>query len=123
VTPTMPSLLDLMHAPAIKRPVQPDGHVLAGAPDETLRWQPDPRKLYLHAEIELHRHTDGNWMWSTTCSAGLGGWGYKVGPKWGHFAMSRADALHHARCELIDRLGARNYGDTTRIIGWAQSLT
>jgi hypothetical protein len=118
------TLLDLMHAPAIKRPVQPDGEVLAGDPDETLRWQPDPKRLYLHAWIELHRHTDGNWMWSTTCSTSLGGWGYKVGEKWGQFAETRADALHHARRELIDRLVGRNDSDMDkRIITWAENLT
>lgn len=120
----MTTLLDLMHAPAIRRPVSPDGPVVQGAPDEVLCWQLDPKKHWQKAVIELHRHTDGTWMWSTSCSTSLGGWSYKVGEKWGHFAETRADALHHARRELIDRLTMREHGDAIkRIVTWAEGLT
>lgn len=121
----MTTLLDLMHAPPLITPVQPMGDVLRGPADVTLRWQPEPRKLYLYAEIELHQHEKG-WMWSTSWGTSGGGSRYKVGEKWGKFAATRDDALHHARAELKRLIKNRHgHGDdrnVKRIIAWADSL-
>lgn len=92
------SLFDALHEPAIRRPVDRYGEVVRGNPDETLVL-PHPRLAWDLARIELHRHTDGLWMWSaSTC-----GRGYKVGPKWGQFARSRGDALYHGAQEILDQ--------------------
>lgn len=124
--PDQTSLLDLMRAPPIIRPVDPDGPVIQGEPDELLRLK-HPRLAWDIARIELHRHDDGLWMWSVSVAGG----GYRVGPKWGKFAATRDDALHHAAQELnkgmrrkLDRPEA--YGVTAaqlrQAIAWAEGL-
>lgn len=95
----MTDLLDLMRAPPVVRPVDPDGPVVQGDPDEELRL-PHPRMAWDLACIQLHRHEDGSWMWAVRTAGG----GYKVGAKWGKFAATRGDALHHAVRELEARL-------------------
>lgn len=82
--------------------VDPDGPVVQGEPHEMLTL-PHPRLAWPLAEIQLHRHEDGRWMWGVT---GAGG-GYKVGPKWGKFAATRDDARRHAAAELLERIEAR----------------
>lgn len=113
-----PGLLDLMHAPPVVRPIDPDGDVVMGDIDETLEWQ---RRPWIYARIELHRHDDGLWMWSASWGVGGAGSGYRVGPKWGRFAVNRADALHYAVKELLDRL-PRDDPDAKKIRRWAESL-
>lgn len=91
------SLFDLLRGPPMIRPVDPDGHVVQGAPDETLTL-PHPRMAWPLARIELNRDcASGLWMWSVSIAGG----GYKVGAKWGRFASTRDDALFHASRELL----------------------
>lgn len=103
--------------------VEIDGAVVQGAPDETLAL---PRKGNLNplAEIELHQHSDGRWMWSA--SFGLlncSGHSYKVGPKWGRYAETRAGALRGAVDELTARLSDREAcRSIPEIITWARGL-
>lgn len=94
------SMLDLWEAKpvAVRLPVDRDGSVLQGEPDETLIL-PHPRMAWPLARIELHRHADGRWMWSASTAGG----GYKVGPKWGRFAETRSGALYHAALEIMER--------------------
>ena len=93
------SLFDALRDPAIRRAVDPDGTVVQGAVDITLRL-PHPRLAWDLARIELHEHTDGLWMWSVQSAGG----GYRVGAKWGRFATTQDDARHHAAAELIDNI-------------------
>jgi len=93
--------LDLFAAlipPPVLEPVDPDGPVVQGPPDITLRL-PHPRMAWDLASIQLHQHEDGRWMWAARTAGG----GYKVGPKWGRFAPTQAEAMHHAAAEVIDR--------------------
>lgn len=92
------SLLDMMRAPAIIRPVDGSGHVVQGPVAEVLTL-PHPRMAWPLARIELHPHDDGLWMWSASSAGG----GYRVGVKWGKFAETRDDAAHYAARELLDR--------------------
>lgn len=97
--PDQPSLLDMMRGAPIIRPVDPLGEVIQGDPDEVLRLK-HSRLAWDITRIELHQHSDGLWMWSVSCAGG----GYRVGPKWGKFAATRDDALHHAAQELIEKM-------------------
>jgi hypothetical protein len=116
----MSALLDLMHAPAILRPVCPDGNVIQGEVDEVLTWQ--GQRGGISARIELHKHTDGLWMWSTGWDTKSRGHRYRVGPKWGKFAETRDDALFYAVKELEQDLKADD-PDAGRICAWARGLT
>jgi hypothetical protein len=98
VTPAQLDLFAALHPPPVLEPVDPDGPVVAGAPDITLRL-PHPRYAWDLARIQLHEHEDGRWMWSASTTGG----GYKVGPKWGRFAATQADAMRHAAREVIER--------------------
>lgn len=91
-------------APPIIRRADPDGPVIQGKIDEVLTL-PHPRLRWARARIELHRHTDGLWMWAIGYhdDGGSGG-GYRVGPKWGNFASTRDDALFYACEEMRDRM-------------------
>lgn len=119
--------LDLFSAPSrplIIRPVDKDGSVIRGKIDEvlTLRDPKRPRGCPW-AEIELHRHTDGLWMWAKNCSDNIGnGGGYRVGPKWGRFAETRADALAAAKDELRRAVASHQnaYGNAVR--RWLEGL-
>lgn len=77
--------------------VDPNGSVLQGAADVTLRL-PHPKMAWELAEIEVHQHEDGRWMWAV----GQSGGGYKVGPKWGRFAPTQLDAIRYGAAELLD---------------------
>jgi len=92
-------------APAAPRRIDPDGEVVRGDIMETLIL-PHPRMAWDYARIELHPHTDGRWMWSTSWSDEQGGGSYRVGPKWGNFAQTRDDALFYACAEMRDRMRA-----------------
>ena len=120
------SMFDIFEPPPalIIERVDPCGEVVRGQADETLTL---PRKGNANpiAEIELHQHINGRWMWSTShhLSNGSGGC-YKVGPKWGKFAATRSDALRAAVDELIDHLGKREAcRDIAPAIAWARTLT
>jgi hypothetical protein len=125
---TQLSIFDALRAPPIIRPVDRDGHVLQGKAHHTLAL-PHPRLAWDLCRIELHPTRQGLWMWSVTFNTGYGGAGYKVGEKWGHFALSAEDALHYALEELRGRLGRAQLYDNgarkivTQILTWAESLT
>lgn len=116
-----PTLFDALRAPPVRLPIEPDGCVIAGEPDETLRLQ-QARGPWEMARIELHRHTDGLWMWSTTWHTKGGGGGYKVGAKWGKFAESRDDALHYAVVEIESCVEKLDCPDAKAILTWARGL-
>ncbi|RRH72030.1 hypothetical protein [Falsigemmobacter faecalis] len=91
------SMFDLWQPVPVRLPVDPHGTVIQGAPDETLIL-PHPRMAWPLARIELHRHTDGRWMWSASAA----GSSFKVGPKWGRFAGDRDMALRAAALEILN---------------------
>jgi hypothetical protein len=130
-----PELLRRMHAPPVLRAVDPDG---PGLPPDTAVEKvtlPNPRKGWRGAplaEISLARDAGGLWMW---------GWGWQtaeagsftgIGPKWGRFAETRADALFWGAQDLVAAmekhlrwLGTRNAADAAlarKIIAWAAGL-
>ncbi len=120
---TAENLLDLMQAPPEIEPVDPDGDVVQGRPDEVLTLAHSRIRHLSSAEIELHRHTDGRWMWSVSYHFCDRGGSYKVGPKWGRFARDRQSALYWATQELIR--ATRNVADDSearRIAAWVGKL-
>ena len=92
------SLFDTLYPPATLGPVDPDGAVITGPIDQILRL-PHPTLAWDLAAIQLHQHTDGTWMWGVEHAQG----GYHVGPKWGRFAATQGEAMHHAAREILDR--------------------
>lgn len=101
------SLFDTLRAPATIIPCNPDGNVLQGDADETLRME---RKDYAipFVVIDLHQVRDGKhkgkWMWGIAINRkNSSGCSYKVGEKWGKFAENRDDALFYAREEVTQR--------------------
>lgn len=92
-------------------PVDPDGAVIEGAPDVTLRL-PHPSLAWDLAALQLHEHEDGRWMWAVTTASG----GYKVGQKWGRFASTQAEAMRFAAAELLDWCDRKEPGIETMII-------
>ncbi|RYG89551.1 MAG: hypothetical protein EON59_01375 [Alphaproteobacteria bacterium] len=113
-------------APAMRERCIPHGPVVQGAVDETLRL-PHPKYAWDWAAIELHRASDGRWMWSTSYNTGSGGGGYRVGEKWGNFAPERDDALHWAIQELRALVQGRHLHTEERrpvrlILDWLDDL-
>lgn len=105
---------------AITRPVEPFGRVTPLEDImETVRL-PHPKMVWASAEIQLHQHTDGLWMWGTSAQGFGEGYGYQVGPKWGKFARSRGDALWLAADEIETRFLSRAGNDRARIEAWCQ---
>lgn len=117
---TQLDLFDVLRVSATIRPVEPHGSVIQCAPDETLTL-PHPRMAWPYARIELHRHTDGKWMWSTSFQCGDHGNSYRVGPKWGKFAETRDDALFYACAELRSKMEIEKHADAKLILSWASS--
>lgn len=117
-------LLDLMVDPPIIRPVDPDGLVIQGEADETFECRPPGWRLaYPMARIELHKDKSGEWMWSVAYTLGSSqGSSYKVGPKWGKFARTRASALHWACDELRGKIEGKDHSDVLRIMTWMDTL-
>ena len=114
-------LFDTLRQPAIHLPVDRDGPVLRTEPDFTFRLE-HPRLAWDRARIEIHRHVDGLWMWSTDHMADMSGGGYRVGAKWGNFAETREDALFYACEELDRRLGDKGGADSALIRKWLAVL-
>lgn len=102
------SMFDLLRPVPIRRAVNPDGMVIAGRIHTVLRL-PHPRHKRDLARIEIHPH-ENYWMWATAFDLELGGNGYRVGPKWGHFAASMEDAIYWAVREL--QKGIARYGQS-----------
>lgn len=116
------SLLDIMEGPsaeAIRRAVAPDGPVVQGDIDHVFEIPSD--LAYPTARIELHRAEDGLWMWATQHRCG----GYRVGPKWGKFAVTRFDALFFA-CRELDETVRGQHGtrvnDVQQLWPWTGGL-
>lgn len=114
-------LFDALRRPPVRIAVDADGPVVRDDPDFTFRL-PHPRMAWDRAEIKIHRHTDGLWMWSTSHHADMGGGGYRVGAKWGKFAETREDALFYACEELERHLGDRDTADVALIRKWVLAL-
>lgn len=111
-----------IRGPMIKRPVDAHGGIERGEIDETLRL-PQPGLALDAARIELHQHRKSClWMWSASHAASGSGGSYRVGEKWGKFASTRDDALHHAIAEIGDRL-KEDCKDARRIRAWLDGLT
>ncbi len=117
-------LLDLMHAPPVRMPVDPSGQVLQEEPDEVLLL-PHRRMAWPEARIALHLDRVRDlWMWSVSFATQSRGHSYRVGAKWGKFAVTRADALHWARTELLGYLNTGSDTPATRRIRiWAEALS
>ncbi|WP_435170733.1 hypothetical protein [Falsirhodobacter sp. 1013] len=112
----------LMRPAPIRRECEPHGSVLQGEAQELLSLPGKIRALPL-AEIELHPHDDGLWMWSTSYHLeDMSGGSYKVGPKWGKFAPTRSDALFYAAEELIEKMGKKSCVSARRVEAWARDL-
>lgn len=116
-------LFDSVRMPPVRVSVDRDGAVLHYElePDFTFRLK-HPRMAWHRAEIEIHRHHDGLWMWSTKHSADMGGGGYRVGAKWGKFAETREDALFYACEEMLQRIGDKSTPDLQLIRKWVLAL-
>lgn len=114
-------LFDALRAPPIILPVDPDGLLIQGEVDERLCLR-HPRLAWDRAEIEIHRHDDGLWMWSASWHCEMCGSGYRVGPKWGKFAESRDDALFYAISEIREGLSELHSRDADAIRQWLERL-
>jgi len=114
-------LFDALHALPVIVPVDPDGPVVKGEVDEFL-CLPHPRLAWNRAEIELHRHENGLWMWSASWHCDNCGSSYRVGPKWGKFAETRDDALFYAVRELTAALEGKDTPEAKQILEWAAAL-
>ncbi len=114
-------LFDSLRRPPVIHEVDPDGGVVIGEPDFAFRL-PHPRYAWDRAEIEIHQHTDGLWMWSSSWCDGGQGSCYRVGPKWGKFAETRDDALFYACRELEQRLSVQDGREAVLILEWVRAL-
>ena len=119
------SLLDHFRAPPILKRVDPDGSVVQGKVLHTFVL-PHPRWSYDRCRIELHPSSDGLWMWSASFHTDSDSCGssYRVGEKWGQFALTRDDALHYALKELEAKLARlpSPCKSVAKIRAWANSL-
>ncbi|RWX72512.1 hypothetical protein [Mesorhizobium sp. M2A.F.Ca.ET.039.01.1.1] len=117
----MRDLFDALHKPPVIVPVDRDGPVVQGEADVSFVL-PHKRLAWHQAEIELHRHDNGLWMWSASFNCGGHGSSYKVGAKWGKFAESKDDALFYAVQEIERRLEKSDGPEATAILKWARGL-
>ena len=104
-----------------RRKVDPDGDVVRGDVD-ILLVLPHPRLKTNMAEIKVHQHSDGRWMWSTSFTAGDHGGGYQVGPKWGNFAETQTHAILSAALEMMGRVEGNKHADARKIADWVTEL-
>jgi hypothetical protein len=126
----LPSLLDMMRSPPIRKTVDPDGPVCGPDADVETLALPQAKRSAPLAEIQIAKDADGHWMWAVLWQTGEAGHSSRVGPKWGRFAASRADAVFHAAGELIAAmekyrrwLSGRNEREAAlagRISAWAE---
>jgi hypothetical protein len=122
------SLFDAFRAPPILRSIDPDGTVVKGEPRHSFVL-PHPRRSYNRCRIELHPSSDDLWMWSVSFHTDGDGCGssYRVGEKWGQFALTRDDALDYALKELEAKLAEMLLRSPCKSIAkiraWANSLT
>lgn len=123
MTTSQPSLFDVLRAPPVVLSGPLEDCVVKGEIDEHL-FLPHPRMAWHQAEIKLHRHTNGLWMWSTATSRGGAGWGYHVGPKWNNFAESRDDALFYAVQEIQEKVqgSVHKQPSDAAILAWLETL-
>lgn len=121
---TQLSFLDAIDPPPtpIAGSVDPNGHVIPSQEVQERIILRHPKMAWHSAEIELHQHIDGLWMWSGSACSCDGGFSYGVGPKWGKFARTRRDALWLAADEIENRLNRRNEPskEHQRIVRWCQ---
>lgn len=115
------SLFDSVRKPPVITTIDPGGRVLQADPDFTFLL-PHPRMAWDRARIEIHRHVDGLWMWSTSSQTNDRGHSYRVGAKWGKFAESREDALFYACEEMEHHLSANDGQDFVLIKNWVAAL-
>jgi len=101
--------------------VSPHGVVIQGQADNSFVL-PHPHLVWPLAQIDLHKHSDGTWMWGVNFSTGHHGRGYRVGPKWGKFAVTREDALFYAARELHAGLEGDKSSDALKIRAWLASV-
>lgn len=124
----MTDLLDLMVSPPIIKRCEPDGPVVQGEIETVLRLEHPKKLAWAQSRIEVHPHTDGTWMWSTSVSTygedGQGGHSYRVGPKWGKFANTREDAIYWAAREIEEFINRKSTNDESikRIRAWLAGL-
>jgi hypothetical protein len=124
----MTSLLDLMVAPPILKPCEPNGGVIQGRPHTVFHLEHPKKLAWAQSRIEVHPHTDGTWMWSTSVSTygedGQSGHTYAVGPKWGKFAASKEDAIYWAAREIEDHINKKktNGESIKRIRAWLSTI-
>lgn len=112
--PEQLSLLAALRESPLDVPVDPDGPVVQGEIDE-LHVLPHPKGLAWNlAKIELHQAGNGYWMWGVKHPNG----GFRVGEKWGRFAVTRYDALFYGARELIATVH-RDCEHRDRVIAWA----
>lgn len=115
------SLFDAARRPPVIVAIEPGGHVLQGEADRSWILR-HPRLAWDSARIELHRHTNGLWMWGVDFHIENHGGGYRVGRKWGKFAETIDDALYYAVDELLSRIEEDKSSDATRVRTWARGL-
>lgn len=91
-------------APVLTRErVDPKGSVLPeGADVEVIAWGDFSKHRGIR--LEIAQHSDGRWMWSASTLTPAWGASYRIGPKWGQFAQSRADAISAACAEALQRI-------------------
>lgn len=116
-------LFDTLRSQPVRLSVAPHGSVLDSSMDPHFTFRlPHPRMVWDRAQIEVHCHDDGMWMWSASFMADSEGSSYRVGPKWGKFAETREDALFFAVEELESRLGRKGGPDAALILKWLHAL-
>lgn len=121
-----PGLFDVNVPAPIKFPVDPDGRVVPD-PLEVLSL-PNPKmpEGSRIAEIEVHPAPNYPlWMWATHFQGNGRSFGYRVGVKWGKFALGREAAIYWGICELAGRL--REIRDPCplgrKALNWLESLS
>lgn len=109
--------LDLFWPQPIIGPVDPHGEVIQSHIHTVLELHL-PKHRSASARIEIHPHEDGTWMWATGLQRPDGtGRSYRVGPKWGKFALRMEDAIYWGVRELRDAIA--NEGQST----WGTALS
>jgi hypothetical protein len=114
---TQLNLFAAIRQPPVMLSVNVDGPVLQTEPDLTITL-PHPRMAWDRARLEIHRHTNGLWMWSASFQIENQSASYRVGEKWGKFASTKSDAIFYAVEELESKLTGHSSDDAKRIRDW-----